>query len=493
MRKIISIIILLYLGIALKAQNNEITLMVNGDGQTKEAATASALRSAIEQAFGTFVSANTTILNDELVKDEIATVTSGNIKSYKEVLYIHNPDGTHSVTVSATVSIGNLISYAQSHGSSAEFAGQTFVMNIKMMELNKKNEALALQNMLKQLEKLQNDIFDFELTVDDPFLQANSEWRVPMTVKIKPNANFSIFTDIITKTFSSLSLSAEEIETYNKTNLPYSVFYLPGVGKYTFRNDVLEVVNWICRLLNTAQSAFKVRTVGDVKKIVMPWNPIVFVPDEEKFQITISYISPSYVTFYDNTQVGGSPIPLQSWGIIPSSPIELNMDFTMEQLSKIQSFEVIRIPVAEIGLMRITSLLDEIKCPYELIEGKNRLRIYYYSHKYSLFIDQDRYNVAYLSFLQDDGTYTYSKDEHIIYLSKSSSEGLVMKCVMSGSDGKPVYTCYELSKKGFAKYNYPHDGSYVPSDSREYETTELWMSGTHILGNSYHYFYQIVK
>ena len=31
-----------------------------------------ALRSAIEQAFGTFVSANTTILNDEVVKDEIA-------------------------------------------------------------------------------------------------------------------------------------------------------------------------------------------------------------------------------------------------------------------------------------------------------------------------------------------------------------------------------------------------------------------------------------
>lgn len=354
MKKIISIIILLYIGVTLKAQNNEITLVVNGDGQTKEAATASALRSAIEQAFGTFVSANTTILNDELVKDEIATVTSGNIKSYKEITDIHNPDGTHSVTVSATVSIGNLISYAQSHGSSAEFAGQTFSMNIKMMELNRKNEELALQNMLRQLEMIPNDIFDFELTVDDPFLLANSEWRVPMTVKIIPNANISIFTDIITKTFSSLSLSAEELVTYKKSNMPFidvslsdDVLQLLGLsGKYTFRNDVLKVVDWICRLLNTAQSAFIVRviTVDGVKKIVKPKkNPIVFVPKKDIVEITISCIGPSGLSFREYTHVGGG----ETWRGLPLSLIDINMDFTMEQLSKIQSFEVVKMPVKE--------------------------------------------------------------------------------------------------------------------------------------------------
>lgn len=52
--------------------SKEVTLVVNGEGSTKEEATHVALRSAIEQAFGTFVSANTTILNDELVKDEIS-------------------------------------------------------------------------------------------------------------------------------------------------------------------------------------------------------------------------------------------------------------------------------------------------------------------------------------------------------------------------------------------------------------------------------------
>ena len=62
------------------AQNvkNDVILTVSADGETKDEAIKMALRSAIEQAYGTFVSANTMLLNDELVKDEIVTISSGN-------------------------------------------------------------------------------------------------------------------------------------------------------------------------------------------------------------------------------------------------------------------------------------------------------------------------------------------------------------------------------------------------------------------------------
>lgn len=62
-----------------KNVQDEVILTVSADGTTKEEAVKAALRSAIEQAYGTFVSANTTLLNDELVKDEIVNYTSGNI------------------------------------------------------------------------------------------------------------------------------------------------------------------------------------------------------------------------------------------------------------------------------------------------------------------------------------------------------------------------------------------------------------------------------
>lgn len=62
--------------------DKEITLTVSSDGPTKDDAIKNALRLAIEQAYGVFVSANTTILNDDLVKDEIVTISKGAIKEY---------------------------------------------------------------------------------------------------------------------------------------------------------------------------------------------------------------------------------------------------------------------------------------------------------------------------------------------------------------------------------------------------------------------------
>lgn len=147
------------------AQNNEVSLIVTGEGATKQEATINALRSAIEQAFGVFVSANTEILNDELVKDEIATVSSGNVKSFKEISSVELPSGLRSVTLDAIVSIGKLIEYSKNHGSKAEFAGAVFGANIKMRELRKQNESRAIINQLQIMLDSFSDLFNARIEV----------------------------------------------------------------------------------------------------------------------------------------------------------------------------------------------------------------------------------------------------------------------------------------------------------------------------------------
>lgn len=152
---------------------DEVTLIVSSDGATKEEATLKALRSAIEQAYGTFVSANTQILNDELVKDEIVTISNGNIKQYEELSHSMLPNGNQMITLNATVCISKLVSYAQSKGASTEFAGATFAMNLKLQELHEKNMKIAFENVIIQFEKLVNDIpnlFDLDLSLRDPEL-----------------------------------------------------------------------------------------------------------------------------------------------------------------------------------------------------------------------------------------------------------------------------------------------------------------------------------
>lgn len=133
---------------AYAADKDEITLTVTSDGATKDEAIKNALRTAIEQAYGAFVSANTTILNDELVKDEIVTVSNGSIKEYKILSEYEKGGGSgYSVTANATVSLPHLITYAKNHGSECEFAGNTFGMEMKLFKLQKENELKAIYNL----------------------------------------------------------------------------------------------------------------------------------------------------------------------------------------------------------------------------------------------------------------------------------------------------------------------------------------------------------
>lgn len=206
-------------------QTDEVTLVVSADGSTKDEATKIALRSAIEQAYGTFVSANTTILNDEMVKDEIVTISSGNIKNYSEVSSNAMPDGKFFVTLKATVSISKLVSYAQSKGAETEFAGATFGMNMKMKELNKQNEKKVIDNMITQLESLSN-LFDYKIELFNPKAHGN-ECIVEGMIWLLYNENTQLYNDILFKTLYSLTLSQNEREEYEQMNIDYYEFQLP--------------------------------------------------------------------------------------------------------------------------------------------------------------------------------------------------------------------------------------------------------------------------
>ena len=169
----LAIVVLLISAVASAQSVEDISLTVSSDGVTKDEAVKNALRSAIEQAFGTFVSANTTILNDELVKDEVVTLSNGNIKNYKEVSSVQLPNGNTFVTLSATVSLSKLTSYAKSKGSTCEFAGATFGANLKLMELNIENTKKVLDNLIIQLKELAPYMYDYELKLGEPTAKGN--------------------------------------------------------------------------------------------------------------------------------------------------------------------------------------------------------------------------------------------------------------------------------------------------------------------------------
>ena len=117
MKKILNIITLFILisNNFFAQEDKTVELTTTGTGKTKEIAIHIALRSAIEQAFGVFISSKTEVLNDELLTDQIISVSNGNIQQYDIISEMPIDDNTSfAVTVKSKVSISKLTSFIES-------------------------------------------------------------------------------------------------------------------------------------------------------------------------------------------------------------------------------------------------------------------------------------------------------------------------------------------------------------------------------------------
>ncbi|MCQ2381659.1 MAG: LPP20 family lipoprotein [Acidaminococcaceae bacterium] len=188
-----------------------VSLVVSGEGKDKNEATQNALRSAIEQTFGTFVSANTTILNDQLVADEVVSLSSGNIKKYNYITENRLPNGNSYVTLSVEVALKKLVSYAKSKGSECEFAGATFGANVKQYKFYLESSRKVLNNLRLQCVEMAPFLYDYELEVGEPQMDGTVEF----TVKVLANENTKIFGDLIINTLEAIefdSIYAKQLE-----------------------------------------------------------------------------------------------------------------------------------------------------------------------------------------------------------------------------------------------------------------------------------------
>jgi hypothetical protein len=234
--------------------NKSVTLIVSGQGKTQDEAKQNALRSAIEQAFGTFISSKTEILNDNLVKDEVVSVANGNIQSFEIISEVKITEGDYSSTLKAVVSVTKLTSFIESKGVAIEFKGSLFASNILIQELYGKNEIAAIKNLTSALTSLSNKSFDYSIDALEPYLD-KVYWRIPITVNVFANTNFINIPNLLEQTVSSLSLSDADLKNYTKLNkevFPITIATKDKEGIYYLRNreSTLLIIDYIFSLNN---------------------------------------------------------------------------------------------------------------------------------------------------------------------------------------------------------------------------------------------------
>lgn len=268
MKKLFSLVaVMIIAATAFSQEVTEATITTIGTGVDEEKATLQALRSAIEQTFGTFVSANTTILNDKMVQDEIVSVSNGNVKQYKKIAVATLPNKQVSVTVTATISINKLITYAQSKGSRAEFAGQTFATNLRLMQLRAKSAEKLLDLMTQQLDRIAKDMFDYKLTLtSSPYFYNSKElgpvYFVGTWVDVYSNAASTQFYTILTSTLEALKLSTADVAFCKKSGIENSLllnYALPISSKKS--DNIIKKIN--AAITNALVQRYSIREINN--------------------------------------------------------------------------------------------------------------------------------------------------------------------------------------------------------------------------------------
>jgi len=191
-----------------------VTLVVSGSGKTQDEAKQNALRNAIEQAFGAFISSKTEILNDEIVKDEIVSVSNGNIEKYVILSEKDLGDNKFAVTLNVTVSLVKLNSYSTKKGVTSEYNGSLFVFNAINENLKDANEVKLLEDIFQIAENVLKKSFYGVIDMNDPMLLNGDYYEIPFDAKINITKSYNEALNYVYESMKSLSITKESFYKY---------------------------------------------------------------------------------------------------------------------------------------------------------------------------------------------------------------------------------------------------------------------------------------
>ena len=246
MKKLLLLLTLAF-SISANAQDDKtVTLVVSGQGKTQDEAKQNALRSAIEQAFGTFISSKTEILNDNLVKDEIVSVANGNIQKFEIISEVQIPNGGYATSLKATVSVTKLTSFVESKGVVVEFKGNILAANIRQQMLNEQNEIKSIGNIVNTCKEILDLSCDFVIVRGEPKQKNNdnNNWAVPITINVNFNKNIEQFNQYLINSMKGLCMSPDEVLQYKQLEKQTFKIALGGasIGGTTNNIDYIESI-----------------------------------------------------------------------------------------------------------------------------------------------------------------------------------------------------------------------------------------------------------
>jgi len=200
--------------VASSAQDLDLTVV--GQGSSLEEARSNAVKSAIEQAFGAFVTSRFEVINDSISADEIKSISNGSIKKFKIISEGKINEELYFSNIIATVNKGQIISFSKSKGINVEYEGEIYAENIRLLEANKKNELIAWDNIKEVLQLMLINCVKYELQVSNPAYLGLDKYKIPYEITISITEQYDTIINILKSFCRSINLN----QSYFYTELP---------------------------------------------------------------------------------------------------------------------------------------------------------------------------------------------------------------------------------------------------------------------------------
>ncbi|NCC23881.1 MAG: hypothetical protein EOM25_01585 [Deltaproteobacteria bacterium] len=168
---LLTVLLVLFCSTTVSAQSVEAT----GVGVDRDHALNNALQLAVESAIGVLVDSGTLVENFTVVKDEIVTHSVGYVESYKILTEKPEPDGGHSVTISALVNSGRISDDMTSLDVLMKMAGhpRILVLGTDTELTSIPTGTQVFQTLVEDVKRVFREKFRFEVIDWDTVRQAH--------------------------------------------------------------------------------------------------------------------------------------------------------------------------------------------------------------------------------------------------------------------------------------------------------------------------------
>lgn len=199
---------------SLVAGSGERKIVTTGMGVTPEAAVKDALRSAVEMVVGAVVNSETRIANDEIISDEILTLSHGFVRKYEKVAESANGADGYTVTVAAIVTEKHIADKLQAKGVTVNYNTSALFAQYKEWDRLAMAEKTMAEKLfgLEAIKQKRCNVYDYQMTVDEP-IRENGKYKIKVFRTATKNANWEV-------EYQNMLATLDEI-CYEKTVLDY--------------------------------------------------------------------------------------------------------------------------------------------------------------------------------------------------------------------------------------------------------------------------------